>query len=590
MAVADELVTILGVDVAKDAMAKLDSFKRGVEGISKSLLGLATVVTGFAAAAGLMVKGAADEAMALQTVSDKTGLSTDALQEWSYAAGQVGASSTAVQGDLAKLQEKFAVTGKDAEKTLLSLADRMKGMSGAKANVLGKSLGLSDDTIALLKRGRDGIEELRKEAHALGGIIPAESIKRAADFKRQMAELQFAFHGVTSQVAIAMIPALSRVVDLFKGWIVKNREWLSLGLAALMGGIVAGFEGFWNILKKIASAFDPLIDAIKPFLGDLETMEVVAHLVKGALSGLLLIFAPLIAKIALIGAGVAIAAIILEDLFSSVTTGEGRIARLYQRFNELYPGVGKTVKAVKDFIVNNLDLLKSVGKGIAILLGMKLAINGVFGATSLLTGGIKALMTAITANPIGLLVKAMVIAAVLIIDNWETVKAFFLDLWEGIQAKAQAVADAFREAWQGVKDWFFGLWEGALDIFPDFGEWAGKAANSIRSILGGALDWIKKQLARLTDWLPDWVKDKLGINSGGSESAGGTIPYSTPGRPAQVAMAASHGQGGTQVNDNKTVNIHVSSPDAQQAGYAAASAIQYGQPVATPGVYGPVAG
>lgn len=587
MAVVDELVTVLGIDV-EDAEEGIKKFKRGIESVRNTLLGLSVVITGAAATMGLMVKGAADEAAELEKLSGKTGLSTDALQEWGYAAKQAGGDSKSLQNDLSALQQKFGGTGKSAEKMLLSLADRMKGMSGSQAQNLGKAWGLSDDTIALLRKGRDGIEELRKEAHKLGGIIPADSIKRAADFKKQLAELQFAFHGLTSQVAIAMIPALSRIVDIFKGWMESNREWISLGLTALMGGIVAGFEGFWNVLKKLSGIFDPLIDAIKPFLGDMEAMEVVAHLVKGALSGLLFIFTPLIAKIALIGAGVAMAAIIFEDLFSSITTGEGRIAKLYQRFNELYPGVGKTVKAVRDFVMNNLDLFKSVGKGIAVLLGMKLAINGVFGATSLLTGGIKALMTAVTSNPIGLLVKAMVIAAVLIIDNWETVKAFFLDLWDGIQAKAQAVADAFREAWQGVKDWFSGLWEDALDVFPDFGEWAGKAANSIRSLLGGALDWIKKQLARLTDWLPDWVKDKLGISGGGGgESSGGTVPYSTPGRPAQVSMAASHGPGGTQINDNKTVNIHMSSPDAQQAGQAAAAAIQHGQPPATPGSYAP---
>jgi hypothetical protein len=96
-------------------------------------------------------------------------------------------------------------------------------------------------------------------------LVFTEPGKRAADFKKQLAELQFAFNGLTSQVGIAMIPALSRIVDIFKGWMESNREWIGMGLEALMGGIVNGFERFWKVLKNLTGIFDPLIEAIKPF-------------------------------------------------------------------------------------------------------------------------------------------------------------------------------------------------------------------------------------------------------------------------------------------------------------------------------------
>jgi hypothetical protein len=249
MAVADELTTILGVDIAKDAMAKLESFKKGINGIKKGLLAVSVAVTGAAATLGLMVKSAADEAMELSKLSDKTGLSTDALQEWAYAAKAVGGDAKSIQNDLLGLQQRFVGTGKSAEKSLMSLADSFSKMSGSQAQIQGKAWGLSDDTIQLLRKGRDGIEALKKEAHQLGGIIPAEGIKRAAEFKKKLGELQFAFHGITSQVAIAMIPALSRVLEIFKGWMLKNQEWISLGLEAIMTGLVNGFERFWKMLQ-----------------------------------------------------------------------------------------------------------------------------------------------------------------------------------------------------------------------------------------------------------------------------------------------------------------------------------------------------
>lgn len=555
MAVADELVTILGVDIAKNAIAKIESFKNGIDSVKNTLLGLSVVITGAAATMGLMVKGAADEAAELQKLSDKTGVSTDALQEWGYAATKVGGDSKALHGDLQALQEKFMGTGKDAEKTLLSLADRMKGMSGSQAQNLGKGWGLSDDTIALLRKGRDGIEDLRKEAHKLGGVIPADSIKRAADFKKQLAELQFAFHGLTSQVAIAMIPAMSKAAELSKGWMESNREWLSLRIGQLMDGIVTGFNSFCDVLKKLKEEYlDPLFKKLKPFTEKFKDIDVVARLVRGGLMALLVIFAPFLVKFALLGGLVFIVIAAMDDLYQSITTGEGAFADM--------------ARAVKRFYEENEILAKGVLYTVGTFAAFKVAM-AIESALGAVTGGIKGLtsnfgkLNKVMKANIFILLASMAIAAIqLIYEHWDEISEYFSDLWDEVKEYfpdfgkwAEDSVKTITGIWEGLRGFFKGLWEDIKGYMPDVGAWGGK------------------------------IKGLFGF---GEEQQAASKPSTIPvgGQPAAVRLPSPRGAQGTQYTDNRTQNFNVATSNPQQAAEAAA-ALSSGQPVGTPGVAAP---
>jgi TP901 family phage tail tape measure protein len=94
-------------------------------------------------------------------------------------------------------------------------------------------------------------------------------------------------------------------------------------------------------------------------------------------------------------------------------------------------------------------------------------------AVKTIVGVIKLLNLALLANPFVLIAAAAVVAVVLIIKNWDTVKAFFVALWEGIQvaarivwdyltAAAQVVAGAVTGAWNGVLAFFSAIWNGII--------------------------------------------------------------------------------------------------------------------------------
>jgi len=113
---------------------------------------------------------------------------------------------------------------------------------------------------------------------------------------------------------------------------------------------------------------------------------------------------------------------------------------------------------------------------------------------------------------------------------------------------------------------FSALWPAVVANFPDFAAWAEGAARAIAETFGAVLDWLGRQMDRLTDWMPGWAKDKLGLGGGIAFDA----PALTP-APAAAAAAAAQGNGRSLSVDNKTeINVYTSGADAQAVGTAVA--------------------
>ncbi|MBB4954399.1 hypothetical protein H4S14_004164 [Agrobacterium vitis] len=102
--------------------------------------------------------------------------------------------------------------------------------------------------------------------------------------------------------------------------------------------------------------------------------------------------------------------------------------------------------------------------------------------------GLSMLSAALMANPIVLIIAAIVAAAALIYIYWEPIKAFFLDLWNSIVQFTQKAYNKFVEitgfdplgfiarAWTAVKTFFVALWNAIPGI-------AAKAWEVIKAIL-----------------------------------------------------------------------------------------------------------
>ncbi|MCJ7996063.1 tape measure protein [Rhizobium cremeum] len=158
--------------------------------------------------------------------------------------------------------------------------------------------------------------------------------------------------------------------------------------------------------------------------------------------------------------------------------------------------------------------------------------------------GISMLSAALVANPIVLIIAAIVAGAAAIYMNWGPIKAFFIDLWNGISSAAAAawngVKSATTAAWEGVRSAVSNAvsaipalvteaweriktvfaWHPAVIIVQNWGAISGAAGDAIGRAFA-AVDAVWSRMKALFDWSPiEAIKQAW---AGVSDAVGGFI-------------------------------------------------------------------
>lgn len=368
MAVVDELVTVLSTVLGDGSEKAVDTYKKGLDGVvatvKEATKRFAMAATGLTA----FVAGAVNSAASIQKVSETTGVSTDALQEWAYAAKSVGVSASAVESDLAKMQKQAMWTGRSLE----SWADTFKGMSIPQANMWGDAIGISPDTVRLLREGREGIAALRKEAHSVGAVISPEDLKRAAQLKTSVMSLTTQLRAFGTTIAIGTLPMIDKLVTSFKEWLNVNKEWVASNITKFLENLGRVFSELWEDGKKLVDWFKETLGPIGDFGKKLWEATDWAKLLKGALVLLVAYFAPAIAAFGLaVGAVIALSAA-FEDFIAFLEGKDSIIGRLVDSFQEKFPNLANLLKNVVvvafELVTKTAgimwELLKNIAKGI----------------------------------------------------------------------------------------------------------------------------------------------------------------------------------------------------------------------------------
>lgn len=342
MAVVDELVTVLSTVLGDGSEKAVDTYKKGLDGVvatvKEATKRFAMAATGLTA----FVAGAVNSAASIQKVSETTGVSTDALQEWAYAAKSVGVSASAVESDLAKMQKQAMWTGRSLE----SWADTFKGMSVPQANMWGEAIGISPDTVRLLREGREGIAALRKEAHSVGAVISPEDLKRAAQLKTSVMSLTTQLRAFGTTIAIGTLPMIDKLVTSFKEWLNVNKEWVASNITKFLENLGRVFNELWEDGKKLVDWFKETLGPIGDFGKKLWEATDWAKLLKGALVLLVAYFAPAIAAFGLaVGAVITLSAA-FEDFIAFLEDKDSIIGRLVDSFQEKFPNLANLLKNV----------------------------------------------------------------------------------------------------------------------------------------------------------------------------------------------------------------------------------------------------
>lgn len=252
MATVTELITELGINVQEGALKKIDNFEEKLTGVSGALDKIGRWFTGGKSITDFF-GGVLTSSQDLENTAKAIGLSTDALQEWQYAATASGVSASAVTDDLDRLHNEMFLS----EKGVLNLADSFKKMSAEGARLYGSRLGISRDTVLLLRQGSEAIKELQARAPKLTD----EQIKKNAELNRKLEASKKELETIAQTVVSKVTPALLKIFDSFNQWLgddPQQTEFVIKGITVALAGMAAA-----NIVTGILN----LTSALTPLMG-----------------------------------------------------------------------------------------------------------------------------------------------------------------------------------------------------------------------------------------------------------------------------------------------------------------------------------
>ncbi len=131
--------------------------------------------------------------------------------------------------------------GKNAIQVFEMLSEKMKGMSGGTALGLGMRLGLSEGTIRLLMKGKEGVAELVEEEKRLG-TYTEEQAGKAEEFNDTMENVKIQFAMVGKEVIHSLMPALqgfANILIAIGDWAKKHPVVIKAAIAGITAAVMA---------------------------------------------------------------------------------------------------------------------------------------------------------------------------------------------------------------------------------------------------------------------------------------------------------------------------------------------------------------
>lgn len=487
--------------------AGLDRLTRSARALGRSMggvvqqaraLGQRVLIMGGVAAGAVwgvtrLVSGVADLGTEIKQSSERLGVGSTWLQEWMHVGRQFGVQNDALVDGMKELgmrADEFVLTagGPAAEafgRLGISAAQlkKTKGNTEALFNLVLGRLREVDNFAArqrlvdeifggsggeqmaqMISATKEELEAMIRTGRQIGAIIPEDQIQAAREYTRQMGNLEQMVSGLRNSIVGALLPALTdwikRVSELGRA----NREMISQR-------ILDGLRELWKGLQSIGRAVSVVASWVGGF-GNLLTAL-------GALMAGKLILS--IASTALALAG------LTRSLIAFVARG-----------------------AVAAF-----PAIANLGKSMLALASR---------AIPVLIGGFRALSATLLTTPLGwflLGIGLLAGAAYLIYQNWDGIAKWFGDLWASIQAFfdrsiGDIAADLLAFSPAGL------LLKGIDEVFKLFtdrsltevgSEWIGGLWGGIKARWGQLTNWMSLKVAELTNWMPDWAREQLGIGA-----------------------------------------------------------------------------
>jgi hypothetical protein len=314
--VIDELVTLLNVKASGESFGAIKKMQEGLSGLVAGAAKLGAALAAAAAAGLYAAERFNRQTTELGNLAAATGISARTLQEFRYAAERVGVSSDAITKDLESLTRTMAspVIGeynqelqylglnayksngelKDASDLYLEIADRLNSMPPAtQLQWMGK-LGMSKDSLLLMKQESSGINELRKAAKGDFGVVSDATIDKARQFSIAWDKMTRIFSNVAAEISARLAPIMEylsnklgdfvgrhkdKIVTMFEsfvngcmtalGWIDNFVNGGDSKVGGMVGKMIEFFQTIWPTVKKVFNKIWEIVSSIIEIIVDL---------------------------------------------------------------------------------------------------------------------------------------------------------------------------------------------------------------------------------------------------------------------------------------------------------------------------------
>lgn len=268
------------------------SAQQALKNVDEAMSGVVEKAAGLGKAVWSTATEAAAKADALLTQATQTGLSTETLQEWAYAAQFVDTEvSTIIQARtrLTKAMKSgealdiggvaVSTKGRGWEDVFWDAVDALGRMTDETArdqaamDLFGKSFA---DMIPLIEAGRDAWEAYGREAHQAGAVMSEEQVRALGAFDDALNRMNASTGGLVNTFMAGLAPGMETVADAVRDASSAMSAWLNSAegkatmaeLSGAIGDVVRALSANMPAaLQMVTNAFKSLGSAVQ-WLGE----------------------------------------------------------------------------------------------------------------------------------------------------------------------------------------------------------------------------------------------------------------------------------------------------------------------------------
>jgi len=479
-------------------------------------------------------------------LSSKTGISASELAEAGYQALSAGqnvedvAGFVETAGNLAKVGFTSASTSVDILTTALNAYGDEAGTAEEIANKLVRTQNLGKTTIDELG---SSMGRVIPTASAMGvnidnltsgyvtltkqGIATSEATTYMSSMLRELGDSGTTLGGVLKDKTGKSFQelmddgySLADVLQITKDYADEN----NIAYNELWGSAEAGSAGL-AILNGGVEEFNATVETMKSDVDDvgeaLDKLQTPSEKVKKSLNRVK-------------NSGIELGTAFINSMIPTLEKVSGIVEKVTDWFNSLDEGTQSMIGTILLVITAVAPVLMIAGRVISIIGSVVRSIDTIRNTMSLLSGGLSSLWGTLLANPIALVVIAIVALVAGFIYLWNTseeFREFWINLWESIKETVKNIVesvinfctilkDKMKETWEKIKNTVTNIVNSIKDTVSNV--W-----NSIKTTVSNILDSIKTTVSNAWNTVKTTVSNAINsvknTISGGLNSAKSTV-------------------------------------------------------------------